>query len=73
MQIDYPFHNVRHAPRHLDEGELSSLGLSIRDRLVLSALTAAGTASIILSQDIRAFLSMLLEVAWLYMVAGARG
>jgi hypothetical protein len=61
MHPDDSFNSFRHAPLHP------------RHQLAWTALTVACTASVIASPDVRMLMSMLFKVAWLYMVAGARG
>jgi hypothetical protein len=71
MQIDDLFHS--HAALQRRDGEANSLGFLTSDRLFWSALTAASATPIALSHELRTFLSLILKVAWLYIVAGARG
>jgi hypothetical protein len=73
MQSGHLFHRFSGAPSHRGDREVNSLSLSTRDRLLWSALSAAGVLSMVLSHEFRMFLLMLLRIAWLYMVAGARG
>lgn len=72
MHIDYSFHTVRDVA-HSREREASSLWYSHRDRLLWFAVTATSATFIILSHDLRTFVSLIVKIAWLYMAAGARG
>jgi hypothetical protein len=63
MHLDDSFNSFRHAPLHLPT----------RHQLAWTALTVACTTSVIASPDVRALMSILFKVAWLYMVAGAGG
>jgi hypothetical protein len=73
MRTDYLSENFTQAAPHRRDGMAVSLGASARAWLGWSLIGGACTTLIALSPDFRAVLSMLLKVAWLYMVAGARG
>jgi hypothetical protein len=74
MHLNYPFNRFTHAPSHTSVGGGTYLWLpAARPQIVWSALGAACTTSVILSHDVRTLISLVLKVAWLYMVAGARG
>jgi len=73
MHTDYLSPKFTQTSIHRGDEETSTLRLSMRDRLVWSFFGAASATPIIFSHDLRMFLATLVKVAWLYMVAGARG
>jgi len=73
MQIDYLTRSPMRAALQRRDGVAGSQALSTSDRVFWSVLGAVSATSIILSHELLTFLPVLVKVAWLYMVAGARG
>jgi hypothetical protein len=74
VHFNYSLNRFTHAPSHPSIGGETHLWLpAARHRIVWSAVGAACTTSVVLSRDVRTLILLVLKVAWLYMVAGARG
>jgi hypothetical protein len=73
MHLYDSLHSFKHTPLHTPGREAGPVWLPTRHQLVWTALTVAFTASVIASPGVRMLMSMLFKVAWVYMVAVARG
>lgn len=73
MQRKYLFNTVPNASLEHRAPGASQTWLPTWHHFFWSALGVTCTAAVILSRAVQSLMSMLLKVAWLYMVTGARG